>query len=65
MSGRPTVLDNCRAHVLLFWIIVGRIMIAVDAGGVVSTIISHYFSLSISIEILSEWAVESKTTTTT
>ena len=31
--------------------------------GAVSTIISHYFSLSISTEILSQRAVKSKTTT--
>ena len=53
---------QCR-DVLLFWIIVGRTVLAVGAVGVVSTIISHYFSLSISTEILSQRAV--KTTTTT
>ena len=52
-AGRPTVLDNCRADC------------ACSRCGqeVVSTIISHYFSLSISTEILSQRAVESKTTT--
>ena len=55
---------QCRG-VLLFWIIVGRTMLAVGAGGVVSTIISHYFSLSIPTEILSQRTVKSKSTTTT
>ena len=58
-------LGNCQCRdVLLFWIIVGRTMLAVDASRVVSTILSHYFSLSISTETLSQRAVKSKSTTT-
>ena len=42
MPGRPTILKK----------IVGRTVLAVGAVGGVSTIISHYFSLFISTEIL-------------
>ena len=53
---------QCRG-VLLFCIIVGHTVLAKGAGGGVSKIISHYFSLSISTEILSQRAIKTKTTT--
>ena len=47
---------QCRG-VLLFCIIVGRTVLAKGAGGGLSKIISHYFSLSISTEVLSQRAI--------
>ena len=57
-------LGNCQCRgVLLFWIIVGRTVLAVGAGGGCLDYYLHYFSLSISTEILSQRAVKSQTTT--
>ena len=50
MPGRPTILKK----------IVGRTVLAVGAVGGVSTIISHYFSLFISTEILLKGPLKAK-----